>query len=135
LETTVVVTKLLYLDKIGQYRTTNGSFKWKLIEDRLKTNKDEGKLGDERYQVVAFAIFGLVLFRSEAGGIISVEATNTTITILVKTFISLNHYRLHGKGCNMMLYSFVVHIGGKLEAFNNFWWFNMRPLKLVVSED
>lgn len=58
----VEVTKLLCLDKIGQYRATNESFKWKLIEPQIKTNKDERKLRDERYQEVAFSIFGLVLF-------------------------------------------------------------------------
>ena len=56
-DTVVEVTKLLHIDKIGQYRTIDGTFKWKLIEARLKTNKDEGKLGDKRYQVVVFTIF------------------------------------------------------------------------------
>lgn len=30
----------------------------------LKTDKDKGKLREERYQAIAFAIFGLVLFTS-----------------------------------------------------------------------
>jgi hypothetical protein len=51
---TTEVTKLLHLDKINQYRTTNRGFKWKLTETKLKVNKDEGNLGEERYQVVAF---------------------------------------------------------------------------------
>jgi hypothetical protein len=58
--------------------------------------------------VVAFNIFGLVLFPSEDAGIISVKATNAfiyeqtrnnpTINILAKTFLSLNQCRLHVKG-------------------------------------
>jgi len=63
-DTTAKVAKLLHLDKIYRYKTTYGSFKWKLIEARLNTNKNEGKLGDERYQAVVFAIFELVLFPS-----------------------------------------------------------------------
>jgi hypothetical protein len=50
-----------------------------------------------------------VLFSSEAARIISVEVANVfieyeqmksnpTTTILAKTFLSLNHYRLHGRG-------------------------------------
>jgi hypothetical protein len=38
-DTTTEVTKLVHLDKISQYRTTNGSFKWKLIEAKLKIKK------------------------------------------------------------------------------------------------
>jgi hypothetical protein len=45
-DTIVEVVKLLHLDKICQYRTTDGSFKWKFIEVRLKISKYEGKLGD-----------------------------------------------------------------------------------------
>jgi hypothetical protein len=63
-DTTAKVAKLLHLDKIYRYKTTYGSFKWKLIKARLNTNKNEGKLGDERYQAVVFAIFELVLFPS-----------------------------------------------------------------------
>jgi hypothetical protein len=37
----------------------------KAIEARMKKNDEEGKLGNERYKLVAFAIFGLVLFPSE----------------------------------------------------------------------
>jgi len=100
-DTFAKIAKLLHFDKIGQYRTINGSFKWNLIE---KINKDEGKLGDERYQVVAFVIFGLVLFALEAE-IINVEACNafieykqTTRAFLAETFLSLNHCWLYGKG-------------------------------------
>jgi hypothetical protein len=37
----------------------------KAIEARMKKNDEEGKLGNERYKLVAFAICGLVLFPSE----------------------------------------------------------------------
>jgi hypothetical protein len=33
----------------------------------MKKNVEEGRLGDERYRLVAFAIFGLVLFPFEIG--------------------------------------------------------------------
>jgi hypothetical protein len=105
---TTKVIKLLHLDQVAQYRTTNDGFKWKLIETKLKANKDGGELREERYQAVASNIFGLVLFPWEDVGIISVKATNAfiyeqtrnnpTITILAKTFLSLNHCRLHVKG-------------------------------------
>jgi hypothetical protein len=99
-------TQLLKSLNRDTYRTIDGSFKWKLIEARLKTNKDEGKLGDKRYQVVVFAIFWLVSFLSEAANSINVKATNAFIgykqtkniptrIILVEAFISLNHCRLH----------------------------------------
>jgi len=44
----------------------------------MKKNAEEGKLGDERYRLVAFAIFGLVLFPSEIG-VISLEAASVFI--------------------------------------------------------
>jgi hypothetical protein len=73
----------------------------------MKKNVEEGKLGDERYKLVAFAILGLVLFPYEIG-VISLEATNTfmkyecnrinpSVTILAKTMLSINHCRMHGK--------------------------------------
>jgi hypothetical protein len=39
----------------------DGRFRWKAIEARMKKNDEEGKLGNERYKLVAFAIFGQVL--------------------------------------------------------------------------
>jgi hypothetical protein len=45
---TIKVTKLLHLDQVDQYRTTNEGFKWKLIETKLKANKDGGKLREKR---------------------------------------------------------------------------------------
>lgn len=51
----------------------NGGFKWKLIENKMKTDKENGKLKEEKYQAVAFAIFELVLFPLEAARIINIE--------------------------------------------------------------
>jgi hypothetical protein len=59
--TTTTVAKLLHIDQVDQYNTSNGRFKWKMIENKLKTNKKKGKLGEERYQIVAFVIFWLVI--------------------------------------------------------------------------
>jgi hypothetical protein len=36
---------------------SNRGFKWKIIENKLKTDKEKGKLGEERYQIIAFDIF------------------------------------------------------------------------------
>jgi hypothetical protein len=58
--------------------------------------------------VVVFAIFGLVLFPLKVVRIINIEAINAFAkyepvknnlisAILVETFLSLNHYGLHGK--------------------------------------
>jgi hypothetical protein len=107
--TAAVVAKLLHLDQVDRYRTSNEGFKWKMIENKLKTDKEKGKLGEERYQIIAFTIFGLVLFPLEAAGIISIEVANAffefeqtknnpTSAILAETFLSLNHCRLRGKG-------------------------------------
>jgi hypothetical protein len=49
------------LEKINQYRVADEGFKWKIIEAKMKKNVEEGKLRDERYMLVAFTIFGLVL--------------------------------------------------------------------------
>jgi hypothetical protein len=74
----------------------------------MKKNVEEGMLGDERYQLVAFAISGLILFLSEIR-VISLEAANAFKEyehdrihlfgiILVETILSHNHYKMHGKG-------------------------------------
>jgi hypothetical protein len=47
--TIATVAKLLHLNQVDQYRMSNGGFKWKMIENKLKTNKEKGKLGEERY--------------------------------------------------------------------------------------
>ena len=149
--TATSVARLLHLDQVDRYRTSNGGFKWKVIENKLKTDKEKGKLGEERYQIIAFAIFGLVLFPSEAVGIISIEAANAflefeetknnpTSAILAETFMSLNHCRLHGKGamrcCVPLLFMWIVsHLETSEKVFNNFWWFNMRPLELVLTKE
>ena len=41
---------------------------------------------------------------------------------------------------NVVLHPFIVHVnfqslGNPREVFNNFLWFNMRPLSLVLSEE
>ena len=69
------MVKLLGLGKISQCRIANGGLKWKVIDARMKKNSEEGRLGDERYRLVAFAIFGLILFPSEIG-VISLEAAS-----------------------------------------------------------
>jgi hypothetical protein len=76
---TIEIAKLLHLDQVDQYRTTNEGFKWKFIETKLKTDKDEWNLGEERYQVDVLVIFGFVLFPLEAAGIISVEFANAFV--------------------------------------------------------
>ena len=76
---TIEIAILLHLDQVDQYRTTNEGFKWKFIETKLKTDKDEWNLGEERYQEDVLAIFGFVLFPLEAVGIISVESANAFI--------------------------------------------------------
>jgi hypothetical protein len=53
------------LEKINQYKVTNGGFKRKTIEAIIKKNVENGKLGDEWYKLVAFAISGLNLFPYE----------------------------------------------------------------------
>ena len=149
--TATAVAKLLHLDQVDRYMTSNGGFKWKMMESKLKTDKEKGKLGEERYQIIAFAIFGLVLFPSKATGIISIEAANAflefeqtknnhTLAILAETFLSLNHCRLHGKEamrcCIPLLFMLIVsHLETSKEVFNNFWWFNMRPLELVLTKE
>jgi hypothetical protein len=44
----------------------------------MKENVEEGKLGDKQYKLVAFAIFGLVLFPYEIG-VINLEDMNAFI--------------------------------------------------------
>jgi hypothetical protein len=107
-----------------------------MIENKLKTDKEEGKLGEERYWIVAFVIFGLVMFPSKTTRIISIEATNTfieyeqtknnlTSAILAETVLSLSHCRLHGKGtmrcCVPLLLKWIVsHLKMSKQVFNNF---------------
>ena len=150
-DTVQEVIKLLHLDPMGQYMTSSGDFKWKAIENKLKADKDKRRLREEGHRLIAFAIFGLILFPSEAVGIISIEAAsafveyeqernNPASAILAETFLSLNHCRSHGKGamrcCIPLLFIWIVsHLETPKEVFNNFWWFNMRPLSLVLNEE
>lgn len=115
-----------------------------MIENKLKTDKNNGKLGEEKYQVVDFVIFKLVLFPSEAVGIISIEVVNVFVeykwtknnfilVILAETLLSLNHYILNGKiairCCVSLLFIWIVnHLEIFREVFNNFLWFNIRPI-------
>ena len=111
------VVNLLCLGRISQCRVVDGGFKWKVIEARMKKNAKKGKLGDERYGLVVFAIFGLVLFPSKIR--VSLEAANAfmkykhdlinpSAIILAETMLSVNHCSMHGKGamrcCVPMLY-------------------------------
>ena len=67
-DTASEVVSLLGLGKISQCRVAEGGFKWKVIEARMKKNAEEGKLGEERYRLVAFAIFwaSIVPFRNRS---------------------------------------------------------------------
>jgi len=64
-DTTSKVVNLLFLEKKRQHRVADEGFKWNVIEARMMKNVEKGKLEDERYKLVALAIFGLVLFPSE----------------------------------------------------------------------
>jgi len=53
--------------------------------------------------------------------------------------LPLNHCRMHGKGamrcCSPTLYLWIVnHIETPRDIFNNFWWFDLRPLKVTIEE-
>ena len=95
-------------------------------------------------------IYGLVLFPSLTG-VVSLETAaafmeykntlvNLVVVILVETFLTLNHIRKTGKGVmrcyTQLLYIWMVsHIKTKTLIFNNFWWFNQKPLKMVEEEE
>jgi len=53
--------------------------------------------------------------------------------------LSLNHCRMHGKRamrcCVPMLHLWIIsHIKTLRDIFNNFWWFELRPLKITIDE-
>ena len=103
----------------------------------------------KRERLIALGIFGLVLFPSQIG-IISLEATtayveyentqiNPVASILAETIITLNHCWRAEKGeiryCTQLLYIWMVsHIETKKPVFNNFWWFDQKPLRIVEEE-
>jgi hypothetical protein len=68
----------------------------------------EEKKGNERYKILAFAIFGIVLFLSKvrvtspevANAFVEYEhiKINPSTVILAETLLSLNHCRKHGQG-------------------------------------
>ena len=96
-----------------------------------------------------FHHFWPCIFPSEIG-VISLEAAsifleykhdwiNPSSTILAKTMLSLNHCKMNGKGamrcCVPMLYLWIIsHIETPRDIFNNFWWFDLRPLKVTIKE-
>jgi uncharacterized protein YqhQ len=100
--------------------------------------------------LIALGIFGLVLFPNQTG-MVSLDVTtayveyentqiNLVAAILAETILTLNHCRRTRKGamrcCTQLLYIWMVsHIKTKKHVFNNFWWFNQRPLKIVEEEE
>jgi hypothetical protein len=53
--------------------------------------------------------------------------------------LSLNHCRTHGKGamrcCIPILYLWIIsHIKTPRDVFNNFGWFDLRPLKVPIDK-
>jgi len=53
--------------------------------------------------------------------------------------LSLNHCRMHGKRamrcCILILYLWIIsHIETPRDVFNNFWWFDLRSLKVTIEE-
>ena len=119
--------------------------RWKMLESEL-----EQKSGSEKERLIALGIFGLVLFPSRTG-IISLEAAaayveyentqiNPVASVLAETIMTLNHCRKAGKGavrcCTQLLYIWMVsHVETKKPVFNNFWWFNQKPLRIVEEEE
>ena len=137
------------LRKVSQFKITDMRFKWKIIKAKIKKNMEEGKLGNEWYKVVAFAIFRLMLFPSETR-VTGLEAPNVFVgykhtkinlstIILVEIMLSLNHCKTYERGviwwCVLMLYLWVInHIKISRDIFNNLWLFDLWPLKIVIDE-
>jgi hypothetical protein len=67
---TIKIAKLLHLDQVDQYRTTNGGFNWKLIETKLKADKDEGKLGERDNKRSFFPSLSLFYFLQKLLGLL-----------------------------------------------------------------
>jgi hypothetical protein len=110
---------------------------------------EESKLGDEQYKLVTFAIFGLALFPFKSGVIsfrrckcvrgIWIWSNQPIYCNLVETMLSLNHYRMLGKGamrcCVLILHLWTIsHIKTPRDIFNNFRQFDLLPLKIIIYE-
>nr|XP_034889980.1 uncharacterized protein LOC118030067 [Populus alba] len=145
------LSKLLKIPHLSRFLEKNGSgLKWKSLEVELEKKKEQYGSMLERDRLIALGIYGLVLFPS-LKGVISLEAAaafveyenthiNPTTAILAETFLTLNHFRKTGKGvarcCIQLLYIWMVsHVETKKPIFNNFWWFNQKPLKIVEKEE
>ena len=55
--TTTTVAKLLHIDQVDQNNTSNGRFKWKMIENKLKTDKKKRKVGRRKVSDSCFRYF------------------------------------------------------------------------------
>jgi len=145
------LSKLLKIPHLSRFLEKNGSgLKWKFLEVELEKKKEQYGSMLERDRLIALGIYGLVLFPSLIG-VISLEAAaafveyenthvNPTTAILAETFLTLNHFRKKGKGavrcCTQLLYIWMVsHVETKKPIFNNFWWFNQKPLKIMEEEE
>jgi len=145
------LSKLLKIPHLSRFLEKNGSgLRWKFLEVELEKKKEQYGSMLERDRLIALGIYGLVLFPSLIG-VISLEAAaafveyenthvNPITAILAETFLTLNHFRKTGKGavrcCTQLLYIWMVsHVETKKPIFNNFWWFNQKPLKIVEEEE
>jgi hypothetical protein len=145
------LSKLLKIPHLSRFLEKNGSgLKWKFLEVELEKKKEQCVSVLVRDRLIALGIYGLVLFPS-LKGVISLEAAaafveyenthvNPTTAILAETLLTLNHFRKTGKGavrcCTQLLYIWMVsHVETKKPIFNNFWWFNQKPLKIVEEEE
>jgi len=145
------LSKLLKIPHLSRFLEKNGSgLKWKFLEAELERKKEQYVSVLERDRLIALGIYGLVLFPS-LKGVISLEAAaafveyenthvNPTTAILAETLLTLDHFRKTGKGavrcCTQLLYIWMVsHVETKKPIFNNFWWFNQKPLKMVEEEE
>ena len=111
----------------------------------MKKKHRREKIRKQTIQDSVFAIFRIVLFSSKAG-LINVEVANafmeydhTKINIFVVILVKTIHCRMHGKGvirCRvLMLYLWSIsHIKTPRDIFNNFWWLDLRPLKIIIGE-
>ena len=104
----------------------------------------------EKHRILALEIFGLVLCPSTTR-IISLEAANLFVeyektkinpcaAIFAETFLSLSHCKKTGKGsmrcCVSLLFIWLLsHIETEMPIFNNFWWFDQKPLELFISKE